>query len=96
MLKNHMDFKFALNNDFCVYIDIHGRRYVILDLDVDNSNANHQGCCMHFQQYCHEPVMAFHVYNFLMSINMSGFNPCKIAETQEKQLYHENAIPTPI
>ena len=94
VLKNHMDFVFTSNNDFCVYIDIHDRRYFILD--VDDSNANNQGYYMHFQEYCHDPITAFHVYKYLMSIDISNFNPFKIPETEEKQLYRENAIPTPI
>ena len=94
VLKNHMDFVFTSNNDFCVYIDIHDRRYFILD--VDDSNANYQGYYMHFQEYCHDPVTAFHVYQYLMSIDISDFNPFKIPETDEKQLYRENAIPTPV
>ena len=31
-LRNHMDFVFTSNNDFCVIIDIHDRRYFILDI----------------------------------------------------------------
>jgi len=94
VLKNHMDFIFTSNNDFCVYIDIHDRRYFILD--VDDSNANDQEYYMQFSNYCHDPIVAFHVYKYLMSIDISNFNPFKIPETEEKQLYRENAIPTPI
>ena len=31
-LRNHMDFVFTSNNDFCVIIDTYDRRYFILDL----------------------------------------------------------------
>ena len=94
VLKNHMDFVFTSNNDFCVYIDIHDRRYFILD--VDDSNANDQQYYMRFNAYCHDPVTAFHVYKYLMSIDISTFNPFQIPETDEKQMYRENAIPTSI
>ena len=90
-LKNHMDFVFTSNNDFCVIIDIHDRRYFILDCD--DSNANDQHYYLPFTQYCYDPATAFHVYNYLMSIDISGFNPRVIPETDEKQLYRENAIP---
>ena len=94
VLKNHMDFIFTSNNDFCVYIDIYDRRYFILD--VDDSNANDQEYYIPFHNYCHDPIVAFHVYKYLMSIDISNFNPFKIPETDEKQMYRENAIPTPI
>ena len=93
-LKNHMDFVFTSNNDFCVIIDIHDRRYFILDCD--DSNANDQEYYLPFTQYCYNPETAFHVYNYLMSIDISGFNPRVIPETDEKQLYRENAIPTSV
>ena len=85
-----MDFVFTSNNDFCVIIDIHDRRYFILDCD------NDQHYYLPFTQYCYDPATAFHVYNYLMSIDISGFNPRVIPETDEKQLYRENAIPTSI
>ena len=91
-LKNHMDFVFTSNNDFCVIIDIHDRRYFILD--IDDSNANDQSYYMPFKDYCYNPETAMHVYKYLMSIDISKFNPRGIPETEEKQLYRENAIPT--
>ena len=48
-LKNHTDFVFTSNNDFCVIIDIHYWRYFILD--VDDSNANDQAYYLPFQWY---------------------------------------------
>ena len=93
-LKNHMDLIFTSNNDFCVFIDIHDRRYFILD--IDDSNANDQSYYMPFKGYCYDPETAMHVYKYLMSIDISKFNPREIPETEEKQLYRENAIPTTI
>ena len=93
-LKNHMDFVFTSNNDFCVIIDIHDRRYFILD--IDDSNANDQLYYLPFKQYCHDPETAIHVYRYLMSIDISSFNPRDIPDTEEKQLYREQAIPMPV
>ena len=93
-LKNHIDFVFTSNNDFCVIIDIHDQRYFILD--IDDSNANDQDYYLPFKEYCHSPVTAFHVYHYLKSIDISKFNPRDIPETEEKQLYRENAIPTSV
>ena len=77
-LKNHIDFVFTSNNDFCVIIDIHDRRYFILD--IDDSNANDQDYYLPFKEYCHSSVTAFHVYHYLKSIDISKFNPRDIPE----------------
>ena len=85
-LKNHMDFVFTSNNDFCVIIDIHDQQYFILD--VDDSNANDQAYYLPFQEYCYDKQTAVHVYCYLMSLDLSSFNPKNIPETDklEKQL----------
>ena len=70
------------------------RRYFILN--VDDSNANDQSYYIPFRKYCEDPETAFHVYKYLMSIDLSEFNPQQIPETEEKQMYRENAIPTSI
>ena len=49
---------------------------------------------MPFKDYCYDPETAMHVYKYLMSIDISNFNPREIPETEEKQLYRENAIST--
>ena len=58
--KNHMDFVFASNNDFCVIINIHNQRNFILD--VDDSNANDIYRLLQFQQYCYDKETAVHAY----------------------------------
>ena len=68
------------------------RRYFILN--VDDSNANDQSYYIPFRKYCEDPETAFHVYKYLISIDLSEFNPQTIPETEEKQMYRENAIPT--
>ena len=93
-LKNHTDFVFTSNNDFCVCIGLHDRRYFILD--TDDSNANDQEYYTSFRNYCIDPETAKHVYRYLMSIDISDFNPKEIPDTEEKQLYRENAIPLSI
>ena len=85
---------FPSNNDFCVCIGLHDRRYFILD--TDDSNANDQEYYTFFRNYCIDPETATHVYRYLMSIDITDFNPRTIPETEEKQLYRENAVPISI
>ena len=93
-LKSEIDFIITSNEDNCVHIDMSDRRYFILK--VDDSNANDQDYYMAFRKYCEDPETAFNVYKYLMSIDISEFNPHHIPETEEKQMYRENAIPTSI
>ena len=83
-LKSHMDLILTSNNDHCVYIDIGDRRYFILN--VDDSNANDQSYYVPFRKYCEDPETAYNVYKYLMSIDLSQFNPQQIPETEEKQM----------
>ena len=73
-------------------MDMSDRRYFILN--VDDSNANDQSYYIPFRKYCEDQETAFHVYKYLMSIDLSQFNPQQIPETEEKQMYRESSIPT--
>ena len=75
-------------------MEIHNRHYFILD--VDDSNANDKKYFMQFNAYiyCHNLITTFHINKYLVLINISNFNPFQIPETDEKQMYQENAILT--
>lgn len=90
-LPNLSNFVMTSNNQFCVIIDPSDRRYFILD--VDDSNANDLSYYEPFRDYCRDPETIINVYKFLMSRDISNFNPVAIPDTAEKERYRQNAIP---
>ncbi|KAI9017265.1 hypothetical protein BC832DRAFT_588527 [Gaertneriomyces semiglobifer] len=82
MIDAFMNFVFLSNQDNCVRVEQSDRRYFVKE-----SSSCQRGNEEYFKKLALSLMqeVADHYYTYLMSIDLTGFHPRKVPETQEKE-----------